>query len=180
MTAPVTCEMENCERNLIARGLCGMHYQRARKLGLEPPPTVAQRLAAGLVRQPNGCIEWTGATNRGGYGTIGVKNKSTLAHRVAWGLAHPDEPLPPVVRHFVCDNPPCCNPEHLRPGTWGDNSDDKVTKGRQYHPPVKSHCPANHAYTEANSCIDKNGGLSCRACRNNQKRALRARQKVLA
>lgn len=29
-----------------------------------------------------------------------------------------------------CDNPPCCNPRHLSPGTRQDNVDDCVRKGR--------------------------------------------------
>lgn len=34
----------------------------------------------------------------------------------------------------TCDNPPCCNPNHLVLGTRKDNSDDKVSKGRQWRP----------------------------------------------
>ncbi len=29
-----------------------------------------------------------------------------------------------------CDNPPCCNPDHLFVGTAADNAADKVAKGR--------------------------------------------------
>jgi hypothetical protein len=29
-----------------------------------------------------------------------------------------------------CDNPPCCNPRHLFPGTYRDNAQDAVRKGR--------------------------------------------------
>jgi hypothetical protein len=29
-----------------------------------------------------------------------------------------------------CDNPPCCNPRHLRVGTWADNTADMVERDR--------------------------------------------------
>lgn len=79
-----------------------------------------------------------GACDKGGYGHFqagsrsgGVKRGPRQAHRVAYELTY--GPLAPgkVVRHFVCDNPPCCNPTHLRSGTQADNSADKVAAGRQ-------------------------------------------------
>jgi len=131
------------------------------------PPSV--RLARRLERKPNGCLEWTGLTNRQGYGLITVDGKNVLTHRLAWGLAHPDEPLPPVVRHFVCDNPPCCDETHLRPGTTAQNNNDTYVKGH-HHQLVKTHCPARHEYTEANTYVSADG-RHCRACREARRAA---------
>ena len=77
---------------------------------------VAERLARRLVRTPNGCLEWQGCALPAGYGVIGFNGKSALTHRVAWFLVN--GPIPPGVkiRHFVCDNPPCCDETHLRAG----------------------------------------------------------------
>lgn len=35
-----------------------------------------------------------------------------------------------MLRH-ACDNPLCCNPDHLLTGTQQDNINDKVARGRQ-------------------------------------------------
>ena len=52
------------------------------------------------------------------------------AHRVAWVLYRGKIPRGKKVLHR-CDNPPCCNPEHLFLGTQADNVADMVTKGRR-------------------------------------------------
>lgn len=129
------------------------------------------KLDAGLVRMPNGCLEWTGATNTKGYGHIRYERKVVRTHRLAWKLAK--GPIPPgikVLHH--CDNPPCCEtdptegyPEgHLFLGTTADNQADMSAKGRN-HQQQKTHCPARHEYTEANTYVDPRGGRSCRICR---------------
>jgi len=52
------------------------------------------------------------------------------AHRVCFVLVYGF--LPEVVMHS-CDNPPCCNPGHLKAGTKALNSADKIAKGRQVY-----------------------------------------------
>lgn len=175
------CNVDGCKRGgKIVRGWCRIHYERWRLHGTTDLPTTAERLAAGLERKANGCLEWTGSTTDDGYGKIGVDGKHLRTHRVAWGLAHPDEPLPPAVRHYVCDNPPCCNVEHLRPGTKAENSADMKAKGRGRGPQVnqnsqKTHCPARHEYTEANTLVTKAGRRRCRACHRASEAARRAK-----
>jgi hypothetical protein len=81
-------------------------------------------------RGPDDCWDWKGST-RNGYGLFFVNGKQRMAHQIAFELTE-GEPLKPgeLVRHFVCDRHSCCNPAHLRRGTYQDNSDDKWAKGR--------------------------------------------------
>ena len=84
---------------------------------------------------PNACWPWTGGKNSAGYGLIGNgghegKNRMVLCHHVAWESKHGPLPKGKIVRHYKCDNPPCCNPAHLRKGTYRDNSRDMMRKDR--------------------------------------------------
>lgn len=76
-----------------------------------------------------GCWIWTGWRCSSGYGEININGKKLRAHRVMFEQRY--GPIPPglfICHH--CDNPPCCNPDHLFLGTAKDNSADMVRKGR--------------------------------------------------
>ena len=53
------------------------------------------------------------------------------AHRFSYMVNFGYIPDKMVVMH-ECDTPRCCNPSHLRLGTYQDNTDDMMEKGR--HP----------------------------------------------
>ena len=80
--------------------------------------------------QPNGdCLEWTDGSTTDGYGQTWANGKPWLTHRLALHLEGID-----TTGHYVlhsCDNPLCCNPDHLRTGTHQDNMADRNSRGRQ-------------------------------------------------
>lgn len=133
-SAGATCETDHCLGKPRARGLCDMHYQRWRQHGStdDPRATLAERLDARLLKgaEPGACWVWTGATLKG-YGQIGDAGVVKYAHRVAYELAFGPIPDGLMVCHR-CDNPPCCNPDHLFTGTALDNVADMVGKGRGF------------------------------------------------
>ena len=81
------------------------------------------------IGDPESCWSWQGTRDRDGYGVFKYLNKNRRAHRVVYGLTHGGE-QPRVVMH-TCDNPACCNPDHLRGGSQSQNMQDKVRKDRQ-------------------------------------------------
>lgn len=75
------------------------------------------------------CWPWRGAINNKGYGNVKWEGRYTPAHRVAYALTYGAFPPKAWVLH-KCDNPPCCNPDHLFLGNAKMNSEDAVAKGR--------------------------------------------------
>ena len=93
--------------------------------------TIEERLSSKLKRTRNGCLEWQGHRDEKGYGKIRVDATTTdRTHRVALRLSGVPVGKGVFVLH-ECDNPPCCDPNHLRPGTSQENIDDMLAKGRQ-------------------------------------------------
>lgn len=76
------------------------------------------------------CWEWQKYKKRG-YGYIGVDGFAMITSRVAWVIANGQIPEGMIVCH-KCDNPSCCNPNHLFIGTDLDNCRDRDAKGRGY------------------------------------------------
>lgn len=69
--------------------------------------------------------------NEDGYGVLGLKKRGRqLVHRIAWEAANGAIPKGMLVCH-KCDNPPCCNPDHLFLGSEIDNVRDMIAKGRR-------------------------------------------------
>jgi len=128
------CSNEGCERPYYARGFCKRDYLRARSSGLELLPILSDSeiLAKGLTPAPGGCLVWGKYTAKNGYGQLGIHSKAMQAHRLAWTLAN--GPIPPGLKVLHrCDNPPCCNPDHLFLGTQADNVADMVAKNRNVY-----------------------------------------------
>ena len=124
-----------------------MHAERYRRNGAYGPPEAKKAEPLGLPSieklkknvsiSKDGCWEWAGSLNHGGYGQWG---EVYGVHRIAWSLTNGEIPKGMVVRHD-CDNPPCCNPEHLRLGTQADNVKDMRDRGRARGPRSGEHRP---------------------------------------
>lgn len=141
-----TCVFDGCDSSkVVARQLCGKHYQQASKAGrlheyAKPPrarvPLMDRIRRIGWTVTSRGCWEWNGADNGYGYGAISSGDRSPSGHSLpklvmrammeeqGHKLTSED-----CVMH-LCDNPPCVNPAHLRVGTKTDNNRDMARKRR--------------------------------------------------
>ncbi len=93
-------------------------------------PEVIIRISGSIDRRsPDECWPWTGGVTNMGYGRLYIHKQAYLAHRLSFFMAFGRDPLSLHVCH-KCDNPICCNWNHLFLGTAQDNIIDRVRKGR--------------------------------------------------
>ena len=98
-----------------------------------PPPK--ERLYAKIKKNARtGCWEWQGAKTSAGYGLFSVDGSLVYTHRFSYNLHNGRLPDDLHVCH-KCDNPSCCNPDHLFLGTDADNLADMRRKNRHSPPP---------------------------------------------
>lgn len=101
-------------------------------MGRQPIPLTFERLKNNCsINEKTGCWEWQKCLSSNGYGAIHSGTSPTIllnSHVAMFQVIHGPVPKGMVVMH-TCDNKPCCNPDHLRLGTYLDNIRDAFDKG---------------------------------------------------
>jgi hypothetical protein len=100
----------------------------------ENKPVIDRVLQKVIKDEKSGCWVFRGC-DRDGYGQIRIDNKTVKVHRyMFWKfkktLSWIDFNKTKIQVLHKCDNPPCCNPDHLFEGTQTDNIYDMVKKNR--------------------------------------------------
>ena len=128
---------------------------------------LASRIDSRTEVNADGCLVWTGARNRDGYGRIAVGRRDMRAHRVVAEIINGAIPEGTELDH-LCRNRPCVHPDHVEPVTHAENLQRGDNANRE-----KTHCPAGHDYAEhavTYHCADGRTRRFCRQCRTERDR----------
>ena len=83
-----------------------------------------------LEKQENGCVKCIShCTDKDGYVRIRYNGKHERLYRVLYERKFDKIPKGKVLRH-LCNNAWCVNVEHLKVGTYKENSQDMINCGR--------------------------------------------------
>ena len=128
------------------------------------------------IKKTASCWLWTGAKDAKGYGHIHYNGRSRKAARVVYEME-----VGPIRDGLLllhsCDNPPCVNPAHLRPGTQSENMTECAERGRnKAYLLSKSSCLRGHPMSGENLYVDPRGRRVCRGCMRISDLAYKARR----
>jgi hypothetical protein len=134
--------------------------------------TLRERVLSRLIIDPSGCLLWTGAINRGGYGVVGVGSRIEYVHRLMYQWFAGPIPDGYQIDH-LCRVRHCASPADLEAVTQRLN----IMRGES--PTVANaaatHCVNGHEFDLLNTYYRPDRfGRHCRTCRNERK-AARAR-----
>lgn len=132
----MNCTIDGCDRPLLAKGLCRLHYDRQWRYGrtelldrVRPPENrfweKVDKNGPIPERRPDlgPCWIWTATLSgpRGPYGQFFDGVRVVPAHRFAYELLVGPIPDGHHLDH-ICLNPPCVRPSHTEPVTLTENN----------------------------------------------------------
>lgn len=103
-----------------------------------PGTAIPSYILDNILISGTGCWEWQAKICSSGYGLIRFSATQygagdyfyMLVHRHVFEHVNNKELSPDRFVCHRCDNPRCCNPDHLFEGSVQDNNADKIGKGR--------------------------------------------------
>lgn len=117
------------KENAIQKSASGRGYVNGdgRRNASQPAVRLIENIYVG---GPDECWPWMGQVKRNGYGSIKVFRREVSPSRLMLEIKL-ERPLDSqeIAKHS-CDNPVCCNPDHLAVGSAWENMHDAIDRGR--------------------------------------------------
>lgn len=88
-----------------------------------------------IINGMTGCHIWKLAKNKHGYGNLGYKGRTYMAHRISYAVHNGgllktcDEDGNKLIVRHLCNTPSCAYNEHLESGTYLENLEDQRRSG---------------------------------------------------
>lgn len=156
----------------------------------KPTPSATEERFWTKVTKTEACWFWSAGIHQSGYGVFRVNGKQLYAHRYSYTLhkgAIPDGLILDHVCHGEdtscisgnrCLHRRCVRPDHLEAVPFAVNvhRGNTLAAGNA----AKTHCPAAHAYNQANTALTTEGWRVCLACRRNRDRKKHAEKAAIA
>jgi hypothetical protein len=125
-----------------------------------------------LPHPVTGCWEWLGSKHNLGYARTKIDGRHTYIHRYLYRVYRGEIPAELELDH-LCRNRGCVNPYHLEIVSHAENVRRGLAGRANNYYAAKTHCPAGHAYDEANTYLHPHSGRNCRACKRDRERERR-------
>jgi hypothetical protein len=110
---------------------------------------ILKRIKNKCIIANNGCWVWSAGTNNKGRPMCSIRGKNSLAYRHAYQAYHDKSLSSEIYLCHNCDNPLCCNPEHI---FEGDNKTNQLDYNNKYDKPIiersSKTCPNNLSDTD--------------------------------
>lgn len=117
---------------------CRLLKSSSRRINQNPDDSLTDAVSVtrfwSLVDQTGECWNWRGDTDRNGYGVFVWRGKRHGAHALALSFTTGELRADELDTCHSCDNPACCNPDHLRFDTRFSNVQDMDSRGRRSVP----------------------------------------------
>lgn len=107
-----------------------------RRVNADPHPELADAVSVSRfwrlvdVGPEDKCWPWMGCVDDDGYGIFVFRGRRHGAHELALSFSIGEKRHRSLDTCHECDNPPCCNPAHLRFDTRSSNVLDSFARGR--------------------------------------------------
>lgn len=128
------CKYEKCQEPAKSKGFCQSHYKKNHLYG-DPGYKHRASVEDGLDfiskairhQDSDNCLIYPYGKQGAGYGSIRIAGKQTLVHRIVCEAVNGDVTKDKPFALHNCGNGHlgCCNPHHLRWGTFSENMYDK-------------------------------------------------------